>query len=77
MNKILIFAGWVAAGINLASFFSLVSRFSPGLQIPLLMLLAAVAIVAGIIAWFAPSTRPWIALTTIIIGIGGAFAWLL
>lgn len=77
MNKILIFISLTIAGMHLASFFSLVIRFSPGLKLGFVFLLAAAVIVSAIIAWFAPSTRPWIALGVAIIGIGGFFAWLL
>ena len=76
MNKILVFISLTIAGIHLASFFSLVIRFSPGLTIGFVLLLVAVGIIAGIIAWFAPSTPPWIALGIAVVTIVGFFSLL-
>ena len=76
-DKILIFASWLTAGIGAVSFFSLICRFSPGFRIPFLLLLGAALAILAIIGFFASNTRPWVALISAIILIGGAFAWLL
>lgn len=76
-DKILIFASWLTAGIGAVSFFSLICRFSPALRMPFLLLLGAALLIMIIIGLFASGTRPWMALISAIILIGGAFAWLL
>lgn len=75
-TKVLMFVGGVSTGANLASFISLIAKFTPALQVPFLLLLFAFFLIGGIIAMFSPSTRPWLGLISVIVFIGG-FAWLL
>ncbi len=77
IDKILIFASWLTAGIGAVSFFSLICRFSPGLRIPFLLLLGTILLILAIVGLFASGTRPWIALISAVVFIGGVFVWLL
>lgn len=77
IDKILIFIAWLSVGVNSASLFSLIAKFSPGLRIPFLLLLAAGILISVVLGIFAPSTRSWLAIIAVIILIGGIFSWLL
>jgi hypothetical protein len=77
IDKILIFASWLTAGIGAVSFISLVCRFSPGFRIPILLLLAAILVIFGTVSFFAAGVRPWIVLILSVVLVGGCFAWLL
>lgn len=76
IEKILVFASWLTSGISAVSFISLVCRFSPGLRVPVLLLLGAALLFCLIVSFFAPSARPWVALISAVVFVGGLFVWL-
>ncbi|MEG4010370.1 hypothetical protein QUA41_30655 [Microcoleus sp. Pol11C1] len=74
--KILLFLGWLAAGWNATQLLALFVKYSPAIQLGVLFALLGFAAIASVVAWFAPSTRPWLALISVVIGLGG-LVWLL
>lgn len=75
-SKILIFLGWLVAGWSFALLLALFIKHSPALQLGTLLALLGFAAIALVIAFFAPSTRPWLALISVIVILGG-LVWLL
>lgn len=73
--KILSFLGWLVAGWSAALLLALFIKHSPAIQFGVLLALLGFAAIALVLAWFAPSTRPWVALISVIILLGG-LAWL-
>lgn len=70
-EKILIFTAWVAVGINLANFVGLILKFSPALTFGAAATLGGFSAIALMIAFFSPSTRPWLTLIFLILIMGG------
>ncbi|MEZ2278077.1 MAG: hypothetical protein ACBR12_14320 [Microcoleus sp.] len=75
-SKILIFTGWLVVGWNSALLLALFIKYSPALQLGALFAVLGFWAIALVIAFFAPSTRPWLALVSVIILLGGV-VWLL
>lgn len=75
-QKIVLFGAWVVAGMNSVNLLALALKFSPALNFGFIVTLGGFSIIALIIAWFSPSTRPWLALISVILLMGGA-VWLL
>jgi hypothetical protein len=74
-SKILIFLGWVLAGINAAIFLALFLKTSPAIGIGAAIAFLGFSVLAAVIAFFAPSTRPWLSLGFAIVLMGG-LVWL-
>ena len=74
--KIFIFMGWVVAGWSASLLLALFIKHSPALQLGTLFALLGFGAIALVIAFFAPSTRPWLALISVIVILGGLI-WLL
>ena len=74
--KILIFLGWLVTGWSFALLLALFIKYSPALQLGTLIALLGFGAIALVLAWFAPSTRPWISLIAVI-GFLGGLVWLL
>ncbi len=74
--KILIFLGWLVTGWSVALLLALFVKHSPALQLGTLFALLGFGAIALVIAFFAPSTRPWLALISVIVILGG-LVWLL
>lgn len=74
--KILIFLGWLVAGWSVALLLALFIKHSPALQLGTLFALFGFGVIALVVAWFAPSTRPWLALISVVVILGG-LVWLL
>ncbi len=62
------------AGWSFAQLLALFIKHSPAIQSGVLLALLGFGAIALVIAFFAPSTRPWLALITVIILLGG-LAW--
>lgn len=75
-QKIVLFGAWVVAGVNSANILALALKFSPVLNLGAIVTLGGFLMIALVIAWFAPSTRPWLVLISVILLMGGA-VWLL
>lgn len=73
--KILIFLGWLVAGWSFALLLALFIKHSPAIQFGVLLALLGFGAIALVLAFFAPSTRPWLTLISVIILLGG-LAWL-
>lgn len=73
--KILVFLGWVFAGINAAIFLALFLKSSPAIGFGAAIAFLGFSLLAGVVAFFAPSTRPWLVLGFAILIMGG-LAWL-
>lgn len=73
--KILIFLGWLVTGWSVALLLALFIKHSPAIQFGVLLALLGFGVIALVIAFFAPSTRPWFALISVIVLFGG-LAWL-
>ncbi|MEG4484831.1 hypothetical protein [Microcoleus sp. D2_18a_B4] len=74
-SKILIFGGWLVAGWSAALLLALFIKHSPAIQFGVLLALLGFGAITLVIAFFAPSTRPWLALISVIVILGG-LAWL-
>lgn len=74
--KVLIFLGWLVTGWSFALLLALFIKYSPALQLGTLLALLGFGAIALVLAFFAPSTRPWLALISVIVILGG-LAWLL
>lgn len=74
-SKVLIFLGWLVAGWSAALLLALFVKHSPAVQLGVLLALLGFSAIALVVAWFAPSTRPWLALISVIVILGG-LAWL-
>ena len=74
--KILIFLGWLVTGWSAALLLALFIKHSPALQLGTLFALLGFGAIALVLAFFAPSTRPWLALISVIVVLGG-LVWLL
>lgn len=73
--SILKFLGWLVAGWSFAQLLALFIKHSPAIQFGVLLALLGFGAIALVLAFFAPSTRPWLALISVIILLGG-LAWL-
>lgn len=74
-SKLLMFGGWLVAGWSAALLLALFIKHSPAIQFGVLLALLGFGAIALVLAFFAPSTRPWLALIAVIILLGG-LAWL-
>lgn len=74
--KILIFLGWLVAGWNATLLLALFIKYSPALQLGTLFALLGFGAIALVLTFFAPSTRPWLALISVVAILGG-LVWLL
>lgn len=74
--KILIFLGWLVTGWSAALLLALFIKYSPALQLGTLFALLGFGAITLVLAFFAPSTRPWLALISVIVILGG-LVWLL
>ena len=74
--KILSFLGWLETGWSVVLLLALFIKHSPALQMGTLFALLGFGAIALVIAFFAPSTRPWLALISVVLILGG-LTWLL
>ncbi len=74
--KILIFLGWLVTGWSATLLLALFIKHSPAIQFGVLLALLGFSAIALVLAFFAPSTRPWLALISVVAILGG-LVWLL
>jgi len=74
--KIFIFLGWLVTGWCAVLLLALFIKYSPALQLGTLFALLGFGAIALVVAFFAPSTRPWLALISVVVILGG-LVWLL
>lgn len=74
--KILIFLSWLVAGWSATLLLALFIKHSPAIQFGVVLALLGFGIIALVVAFFAPSTRPWLALISVVVLLGG-LVWLL